>query len=271
MTVVQDTSAPLVVVIGATGMQGGSVVRELAASDRPYRIHGLTHGASKPAAQELANLGVEVHTVNIVVENVLAVKTAFKGADIAFVRRFCCTSSWCGSDQRLSRLSQTSGRSSACRGHAARCFSSLALIIPMQEIDEGKLLINAAHQGGARRILWSGLESFSDTTNGKLSHVDHFEGKAVVTKYARVKFQASNIAFVLVDAGIYMTNLALSPGMQPRPKGDGTFILGLPCKKERTLPWIDTVSDYGLFTRLAIEGEEYAKGSEILTSGEELD
>lgn len=86
MTIVNDTAAPLVVVVGATGIQGGSVVRALAESHKAYRVRGLTRDASKPAAQELAKQGVEVHAVNLVLENAPAVKAAFKGAAIAFVR-----------------------------------------------------------------------------------------------------------------------------------------------------------------------------------------
>lgn len=145
------------------------------------------------------------------------------------------------------------------------------LIPALQEIDEGKLLIDAAHEGGAKRILWSGLESFIDATNGRLSHVDHFEGKAVVTKYACSKIHGTDVAFVLVDAGLYMTNLSPTSAMRLRPKGDGTYVISLACKKDAKLPLIDMVSDYGLFVRLGIEDEEYAKGGEIFTSGEELD
>ena len=85
MTIVKDSAAPLVVVVGATGIQGGSVIRELAKSDKPYRLRGLTRDATKPAAQELVKQGVEVYTANIVVGNEEAVKDAFKGGDVIFV------------------------------------------------------------------------------------------------------------------------------------------------------------------------------------------
>lgn len=115
MTIVKDTSVPLVVVVGATGIQGGSVIRALAASDKSYRIRGLTRDASKPAAQELAKLGIEVHAVNLVVQNAPAVKAAFKGADIAFVRHFLhCFASHYPMGHRS--LSPTSGSTFRCRG-----------------------------------------------------------------------------------------------------------------------------------------------------------
>lgn len=53
-----DSAAPLILVTGATGTQGGAVARELV--DRGYRVRGLTRDPSKPAAQALQALGVQV-------------------------------------------------------------------------------------------------------------------------------------------------------------------------------------------------------------------
>jgi uncharacterized protein YbjT (DUF2867 family) len=85
MTISQDSSAPLIVVVGATGTQGGSVVDNLEASDKPYRLRGLTRDASKPSAQDLIKRGVEVISCNISVGNKDGVQRAFEGATYVFV------------------------------------------------------------------------------------------------------------------------------------------------------------------------------------------
>lgn len=85
MTISQDLSAPLVAVVGATGVQGGSVIAALSESDRPYRIRGFTRDPTKPVAQELAAQGVEIFAVSLVVDNATKVFEAFAGANIAFV------------------------------------------------------------------------------------------------------------------------------------------------------------------------------------------
>ena len=85
MTISQDLSAPLVVVVGATGTQGGSVIKALADSDKPYRIRGLTRDPSKPAALKLKAQGVEFFSVSISVDNADKVHKAFEGANFAFV------------------------------------------------------------------------------------------------------------------------------------------------------------------------------------------
>src|SRR6059036_1796111 len=69
MTISGDQSAPLIVVVGATGLQGGSVINNLAASSLPYRMRGLTRNATKPKAKALADRGIEIVSCNLSPEN----------------------------------------------------------------------------------------------------------------------------------------------------------------------------------------------------------
>jgi uncharacterized protein YbjT (DUF2867 family) len=85
MTITEDTSAPLVVVCGSTGIQGGSTIKALAESDKAYRMRGLTRDPTKPSARELANQGVEMVQISLTVEHEPAVLKAFEGANIVFV------------------------------------------------------------------------------------------------------------------------------------------------------------------------------------------
>ncbi|KAG9008122.1 hypothetical protein FRB94_013679 [Tulasnella sp. JGI-2019a] len=58
MTITKDTAAPLVVVVGATGIQGSSVIKALGESNKLYRIRGLTRDLEKPASKALTEQGV---------------------------------------------------------------------------------------------------------------------------------------------------------------------------------------------------------------------
>lgn len=85
MTVTSDTSAPLIVVVGATGAQGSSVIKALAESDKPYRIRGLTRDPAKPAGQTIAKEGVEVVAFDPASGTVEDVRKLFEGATYVFV------------------------------------------------------------------------------------------------------------------------------------------------------------------------------------------
>jgi uncharacterized protein YbjT (DUF2867 family) len=85
MTITHSSQAPLVVIGGATGNQGGSVVHYLKDSDKPYRIRALTRDNTKPKAKALADLGAEVVSVDLKPENKDKIEQAYAGADVVFV------------------------------------------------------------------------------------------------------------------------------------------------------------------------------------------
>ncbi|KAJ7471743.1 NAD(P)-binding protein [Mycena latifolia] len=231
MTITKSPSAPLVVVVGVTGNQGGSVVKALAESDKPYRIRGLTRNVTKPTARELAGAGVELHGIALTSDNAEGAREAFKGANVVFV----VTNYWEHLDVK-------------------------------REVAEAKMLIDAAKAVNVGLFIWSSLESIIKVSNGKYPNVHHFNGKAEVTEYGR----KSGIPFIDVQAGWYATNFAKLNGMKPKRVADGSYVLALPIGPQTVLPVIDTANDYGLFVQEAIESPEFGAGSEVLTSGEDI-
>lgn len=57
-------SQKTIAVLGATGVQGGSVVRALL-KDKSWKIRGITRDASKEGAKALEKQGVEVVSADI--------------------------------------------------------------------------------------------------------------------------------------------------------------------------------------------------------------
>ena len=58
----------LITVFGATGNQGGSVIKHILADAQlssEFRIRGITRDVNKPAAKSLADKGVELTTVSL--------------------------------------------------------------------------------------------------------------------------------------------------------------------------------------------------------------
>ncbi|KAF7335659.1 NmrA domain-containing protein [Mycena venus] len=185
-------------------------------------------GGSVPAAQDLIKRGVEVVVVSLVIENKEEVYKAFTGADIAFL----VTNFWEHGEME-------------------------------REINEGKLLIDAAKSGGVSRIIWSGLPSFSKLSGGRLVHAHHFESKAAVTEYAR----QSGVPFVELQAGFYGTNFVTLPMLLAK-QADGQFAMPWPVKPTTKLPFIDIDRDYGLWARHLLELPVFPDGSSFISHGE---
>lgn len=87
MTISQDPSQPLIVVVGSTGTQGGSVINNLASSYKPYRMRGLTRDTTKEAAVRLAERSIEMVQCDLTADNVAGIEKAFEGATYIFVGR----------------------------------------------------------------------------------------------------------------------------------------------------------------------------------------
>ncbi|KAJ0367095.1 hypothetical protein COL26b_011450 [Colletotrichum chrysophilum] len=143
MTISSDSIAPLIAVVGSTGLQGGSVINNLALSDKPYRIRGLTRDAKKNKAQALAKRDVEVWTVDLSADNAEGIQQSFQGATYVFIM----TNFWEHVDKA-------------------------------REIAEGKALVEAAHKVGVKLLLVSSEPNATNVTNGKLTKVYHFDSKA---------------------------------------------------------------------------------------------
>jgi len=231
MTLSQEQYAPLVVVCGSTGQQGGSVIQELIISDRPYRLRGLTRDPTKPAAKSLEAQGVHMVQVNLQAENVDAIRKAFEGADIIFA----VTNYW---------------------EHQSK----------VRDINDGKALVDAAKHVNAKLLVWSGLSSVTDCSGGKYTKVEHFDSKAIVTAYAR----ETGVPTADVQAGFYAENFSTT-GLKMINKGpDGSLFILFPVDPETLMPIIYLSKDFGMFVRKAIEDATQGAGATIHTSSELL-
>ncbi|KAF0317419.1 nmrA family transcriptional regulator [Colletotrichum asianum] len=188
MTISSDSTAPLIAVVGSTGLQGGSVINNLALSDKPYRIRGLTRDAEKDKAQALAKRGVEVWTVDLSADNAEGIQESFQGATYVFIM----TNFWEHVDKA-------------------------------REIAEGKTLVEAAHKVGVKLLLVSSEPNATSVTNGNLTKVYHFDSKAEISDHAR----ALGVPFVDIHAAGYMNNFTTFSRPRPAGDGsyvvDGTW------------------------------------------------
>ena len=112
----------VIAILGATGAQGGGVVRAiLNDSSSGFAARALTRDVNGAKARELAGLGAEVVAADV--DDPESLKKAFAGAYGAF----CVTFFW-------------------------------AHFSPEKEMAEAKAMAEAAKSAGLRHVIWSTLE-----------------------------------------------------------------------------------------------------------------
>lgn len=104
------------------------------------------------------------------------------------------------------------------------------------EVSQGKNVTDAAKEAGVSHLIFSSLLHAGRVTNGRLSGLPHFDGKAEVEDYIR----ASGVPATFVLAGYFMSNYE-----QMIQKGeDGSYTLAYPVGPEAKFPLID-ISEIG--------------------------
>ena len=195
----------VIAVVGATGMQGGGLVRAILANPAAgMTVRALTRDVHSDKAKELARLGAEVVAADV--HDVESLKRAFAGASGVF----CVTFFW-------------------------------AHMSPEKEFAEAEAMAKAAKSTGVRHVVWSTLEDtrrwvpLSDnrmpTLLGKYK-VPHFDVKGEADQL----FKQLGVPTTCLLTSFYWDNL-IHFGMGPKPGPDGVLAFTLPMGEAR-LPGI---------------------------------
>ncbi|XP_040841781.1 nmrA-like family domain-containing protein 1 [Ochotona curzoniae] len=139
-------SKKVIAVFGATGAQGGPVVRALLDA-KHFAVRALTRDVTKPSALALKDLGAEV--VKCDLDDEASLVAALKGVYGAFL----VTNFWEYLDQE-------------------------------REVRQGKLMADVAKRLGLKHVVFSSLEYIHKLSGGKLT-VPHFDGKGIMEEYFR--------------------------------------------------------------------------------------
>jgi len=141
----------IITVFGATGNQGGSVIKTILAHpklSKEYKIRGVTRDPKKEKAQALHKQGVEVVAADLA--DVESVRKVVGGASAVFA----VTNYWESRSRDV-------------------------------EVSYGKNIADAAKAAGIELLVWSSLPNATKLTNGKLKAIEHFDGKAEIEDYIR--------------------------------------------------------------------------------------
>ncbi|HET9735755.1 MAG TPA: NmrA/HSCARG family protein, partial [Burkholderiales bacterium] len=208
----------LIAVIGATGAQGGSLVRAILADPAGgFSVRAITRKVDSAKARELASLGAEVVQADL--DDAASLERAFAGAYGAF----CVTNFW-------------------------EHFSA------EKEVVQARNMAQAAKAAGVQHVVWSTLEDtrkwvpLSDsrlpTLQGKYK-VPHFDGKGEADQL----FYGLPTTYLVTS--FYWDNFIYF-GMGPKKGADGKLGIAFPMG-DKKLPGIAAEdigkSAYGVFKR----------------------
>jgi len=230
------TEQKIIAVAGATGAQGGGLVRAILSDPSGgFAARALTRDVNSGRAKELARLGAEVVAADI--DDVASLHRAFQGAYGAY----CVTFYW-------------------------------AHFSPEKEIAEATNMARAAKDAGLQHVIWSTLEDtrlwvpLSDhrmpTLMGKYK-VPHFDAKGESNRV----FTDLDVPVTFLLTSFYWDNFIYF-GMGPKKGADGQLAITLPMG-EKKLPGIAAEDigkcAYGIFR----QGREFI-GKTLGIAGENL-
>ncbi|KAG4433673.1 hypothetical protein IFR05_010841 [Cadophora sp. M221] len=218
----------IITVFGATGAQGGSVIKHILADgalSKEFKVRGITRDVSKPAAQALAKQGVEV--VSAELNSKESVAAAIKNSHTVFL----VTNYWESAKREV-------------------------------EMAQGINVADASKEAGVSHLIFSSLLNVTEESKGTLTHVPHFDGKADIEKYIR----NTGVPCTFVLPAYFMSNYSAFKMMAKQE--DGSYMLAYPISKDAKIPLIDPGSDMGLFVKAAIKHQSKVPGNQVLAAAD---
>ncbi|RAK97313.1 NmrA/HSCARG family protein [Aspergillus ibericus CBS 121593] len=201
----------ILVVFGATGIQGGSVVQAILrdpVASKEFKVRAITRDPSKPAAASLAQEGAKVIKADLGDKDSL--RLALQDAYAVFV----ITNFW-------------------------------EILDPEAETKQGMTIADVAKELDVKHFIWSSLPYVSQITNNKLTGVVHFDSKARVDDYIR----ELAIPHTIITVGTYTSFvLEMLTPLPTTPPSYGLFFPE-PGSVYTRVPIIDPTAELGKFVK----------------------
>jgi uncharacterized protein YbjT (DUF2867 family) len=196
----------IVVIVGATGAQGGGLARAVLADPASgFSVRAVTRRPESGPACALAARGADIVAADL--DRVETLKRAFEGVDAAF----CVTNFW--------------------EHHS-----------PERELAHAAAMAQAAKDAGVAHVIWSTLEDarlWVPLESGQMPtlmghyKVPHFDAKGE----ANAEFTSRNVPVTFLLTSYYWDNFINFPGMGLTRGSDGILTLRLPMG-DKKLPGI---------------------------------
>lgn len=180
----------ILVVTGATGFQGRSVIKWFQAHFPSWSLRGLTRNPLSDSTVALGDTGVEVVRADF--DDIESLKAAFAGADYIFAYTDFAS---------IMKGPQVMGR--FINGELE---GSLGIESCNIELHHGKNIADAAASvPGLQRLVWSALPHVKRLSGSKYSKVYHFDAKAEIFDYM-LSLEALQGKVSAAHMGAFMTN-----------------------------------------------------------------
>ncbi|KAF3008871.1 hypothetical protein E8E13_011017 [Curvularia kusanoi] len=222
----------LVVIVGITGNQGGSVARTFL-EDTAWRIRGLTRqDPESPVSQSLSAEGIEMVQCNL--HDPDSLKGVFKGANLVF----SVTDFW------KPFFDPNNHARAAAEG------KSIGQVAYELEVEQGKNIADAV----AREVnglddvglVASTLCSARESSRGKFKELWHFDSKAdVFPSYLQETHPALAEKTSYLHTGYFFTSWQILPGRWFAKLPDGSVQMQFPTSPHMLVPHLDPRKDTG--------------------------
>ncbi|KAJ2613448.1 hypothetical protein EV177_002522 [Coemansia sp. RSA 1804] len=222
-------------IIGATGLQGGSVLRALHTAGK-YKLVAVTRDASSEPAKEIKAKYPNIRLAEGDLNQVESLKKAFEGADFVF---------------GVTMLAQPGT-------HDGVIVDSVSA-----EYKQGKNITDAAIAAGVKSIVISTIYSLNELSGGRYPEPTYFKGKLGSEKYLRSK--AAEIRGAFIHIGSYMENFVSFSRISPDDNKTIEFLFPLPPATK--LPLVDAATDTGGVVAYMVEHFDDFVGKSVEVSG----
>ncbi|OBT39605.1 hypothetical protein VE00_10748 [Pseudogymnoascus sp. WSF 3629] len=229
-------SPKLIVVLGATGNQGGSVASAFL-EEPGWQVRALTRDTSSDKAQALAERGAQV--VHADLDKPETFSAAFEGANAIFA----VSDFWGLYGNPANKDKPKPGQSlNAWAGE--------------HETQQLKDVIDAvAKIPTLERFILSSLTNVAKWSKGKYTRVYHFDSKANAADYGREKYPDLWKKTSIFQPGMFLSNYVNNPIMKPVKNEEGTVQFLWNVEPNVKIPFIAADEDTGPFVKELVANE----------------
>ncbi|KAJ7069253.1 NAD(P)-binding protein [Mycena amicta] len=196
-------SPRIVSVFGATGQQGGAVLRALL-KDGTFTPRAIVRNPDSDASKALAALGAHVQVVKADTLDKASLVNALKGSEAVFAM-------------------------------TAPIFPPDLSEGGANELTTGKNIVDAAKEVGVKFFVWTGMPSIARISGGKYSGVFYYDQKELVEKY----LQASGIPNATLYLGAFLENLWKFGNLKKTDTGYDIAIAKYKPGELQAFTWVD--------------------------------